>query len=546
MPMLLQQLLLLSTNQGATTVWTSPEAGQQVKRYVFKNQSFNVLAKKTIGATTWYQVGQDEWINGKYVSVSTNNTNIVLTPDYADGAVTVWATPAYTQPTGQYLTDNQQVNAVAKHVVGHETWYQLDNGGWVPARYVKVVNGATHVAPLQPATQQHSVVLHSSITTKATTNANVTSQASQTTSAVQKTTTVASQALHSAVSANNQQATTKVTSAVASQTAQSAAVSTAPKQVVISATNKTSQAASTATSVTATKQTQTTNAANGIAPASYIASQASQTSVASTASQTTIQSKASQQVIVSATNKTSQVAQSAASTAKPAASVASQHVVSQTAASQAPASVANKTSQVAQSMATSTVKPTASVASQHVVSQAAASQAPASVANKTSQVAQSMATSTAKPATSAASQHQQSQAQATNSSSQAATTTQTNTNAVAAVIKCAEEQLGKPYVTGGKGPNGFDCSGLMHYVFLHGANKEIGGWTVPQESAGTHISVADAQPGDLLFWGTPGNTYHDALYIGNGEYIAAPKPGDVVDVEHISSYFMPSFAVRVL
>lgn len=493
-------------NQGATTVWTSPEVGQQVKRYVFKNQSFNVLAKKTIGATTWYQVGQDEWINGKYVSVSTNNTNIVLTPDYADGAVTVWATPAYTQPTGQYLTDNQQVNAVAKHVVGHETWYQLDNGGWVPARYVKVVNGVTHVAPLQPATQQHSVVLHSSITTKATTNANVTSQAFQTTSAVQKTTTVTSQALHSAVSANNQQATTKVTSAVASQTAQSAAVSTAPKQVVISATNKTSQAASTATSVTATKQTQTTNAANGIAPASYIASQASQTSVASTASQTTTQSKASQQVVVSATNKTSQVAQSAASTAKPA----------------------------------------VSVASQHVVSQAAASQAPASVANKTSQAAQSTATSTAKPATSAASQHQQSQAQVTNSSSQAATTTQTNTNAAAAVIKCAEEQLGKPYVTGGKGPNGFDCSGLMHYVFLHGANKEIGGWTVPQESAGTHISVADAQPGDLLFWGTPGNTYHDALYIGNGEYIAAPKPGDVVDVEHISSYFMPSFAVRVL
>ena len=187
-------------------------------------------------------------------------------------------------------------------------------------------------------------------------------------------------------------------------------------------------------------------------------------------------------------------------------------------------------------MTTSTAMQTKSVASQT-----------ASTAKVTSVSAASHVVSQASQATSAANKTTNTTNSVVNNHQQTSTSnTTTDNNKVAAVIKCAEEQLGKPYVSGGKGPNGFDCSGLMHYVFLHGAGKEIGGWTVPQESAGTHIPVADAQPGDLLFWGTPGNTYHDALYIGNGEYIAAPQPGKVVDIEHINSYFMPSFAEHVL
>lgn len=119
-----------------------------------------------------------------------------------------------------------------------------------------------------------------------------------------------------------------------------------------------------------------------------------------------------------------------------------------------------------------------------------------------------------------------------------------NTSDAQKVIDLAKEQIGKPYVWGAKGPNAFDCSGLMNYVFQQALGRNIGGWTVPQESAGTQVSVMSAQPGDLLFWGGHGSTYHVALYIGDGQYIHAPQPGDSVKIASVSTYFWPSFAVR--
>lgn len=113
------------------------------------------------------------------------------------------------------------------------------------------------------------------------------------------------------------------------------------------------------------------------------------------------------------------------------------------------------------------------------------------------------------------------------------------------LVNGAYAQLGKPYVWGAQGPNSFDCSGLMNYLYTNIAGLSIGSWTVPQESSGTKISVSEANIGDLLFWGSAGSTYHVAMYIGNGQYIAAPKPGDVVKVGNISSY-TPDFAVNVL
>lgn len=113
------------------------------------------------------------------------------------------------------------------------------------------------------------------------------------------------------------------------------------------------------------------------------------------------------------------------------------------------------------------------------------------------------------------------------------------------LVNGAYAQLGKPYVWGAQGPNSFDCSGLMNYLYTNIAGLSIGSWTVPQESSGTKISVSEANIGDLLFWGSAGSTYHVAMYIGNGQYIAAPKPGDVVKVGSLSSY-TPDFAVNVL
>ncbi|WP_125709962.1 C40 family peptidase [Companilactobacillus zhongbaensis] len=113
------------------------------------------------------------------------------------------------------------------------------------------------------------------------------------------------------------------------------------------------------------------------------------------------------------------------------------------------------------------------------------------------------------------------------------------------LILVAKEQLGKPYVWNGKGPDNFDCSGLMQYVFRQVTGQNIGGWTVPQESIGSHVAISDLQPGDLVFWGDPGATYHVGLYIGDNQYLNALRPGTNVKIDGISSSFAPSFGVRV-
>ena len=112
------------------------------------------------------------------------------------------------------------------------------------------------------------------------------------------------------------------------------------------------------------------------------------------------------------------------------------------------------------------------------------------------------------------------------------------------VVSIAAKYIGVPYVWGGKTPSGFDCSGFTSYVFREAYGIEIGGYTVPQENSGTQIAVSSAQAGDLIFWGSRGATYHVAIYVGGGQYIHAPAPGQTVTY---SSYNLSgaSFAVRV-
>ena len=112
------------------------------------------------------------------------------------------------------------------------------------------------------------------------------------------------------------------------------------------------------------------------------------------------------------------------------------------------------------------------------------------------------------------------------------------------ILETAYTKLGSPYVWGATGPNSFDCSGFTSYVYRVAAGREIGGWTVPQESAGTTISIDQAQPGDLLFWGSHGGTYHVAIALGGGQYVHAPAPGQTVTTSSYA-YFAPSFAVRM-
>lgn len=123
-------------------------------------------------------------------------------------------------------------------------------------------------------------------------------------------------------------------------------------------------------------------------------------------------------------------------------------------------------------------------------------------------------------------------------------TTSTASASASAITSYALTFLGVPYVWGGTTPSGFDCSGLVQYVYSHfGIN--LGRTTYTQQYAGTKISVASAQAGDLYFWGSYGSAYHVAIALGGGQYVMAPAPGQNVMTGSVSSY-TPSFAVRVL
>lgn len=107
----------------------------------------------------------------------------------------------------------------------------------------------------------------------------------------------------------------------------------------------------------------------------------------------------------------------------------------------------------------------------------------------------------------------------------------------------AAKYLGVPYVYGGTSPAGFDCSGLIYY-----AAKEAGisspRTSQAQSTLGSYVSVSDLQAGDLVFWGGVGSAYHVGVYIGNGQYIHAPEPGQNVTVQSVA-YFAPSFGRRL-
>ncbi|MGX7125802.1 NlpC/P60 family protein [Enterococcus viikkiensis] len=112
------------------------------------------------------------------------------------------------------------------------------------------------------------------------------------------------------------------------------------------------------------------------------------------------------------------------------------------------------------------------------------------------------------------------------------------------IVDEAEKYIGTQYVWGGKDPSGFDCSGLTQYVYKQVTGKDIGVWTVAQESSGQQISVSQAQQGDLLFWGQQGETTHVAISAGGDSYIHAPQPGESVKYGS-TQYYAPDFGVRV-
>ena len=103
-----------------------------------------------------------------------------------------------------------------------------------------------------------------------------------------------------------------------------------------------------------------------------------------------------------------------------------------------------------------------------------------------------------------------------------------------AIVSYAYQFIGTPYVYGATGPNSFDCSGFTSYVYRNSAGIDITRTTYSQIGVGTPVSYGDLQPGDLVF------TYgadHVGIYVGGGQYIHAPQPGDSVKVSPVTSFY---------
>ena len=103
-------------------------------------------------------------------------------------------------------------------------------------------------------------------------------------------------------------------------------------------------------------------------------------------------------------------------------------------------------------------------------------------------------------------------------------------SAYTGVVGIAMRYLGIPYVWGGASPSGFDCSGLVMYVYAQ-VGVSLPHYTGAQWNAGVPVSRSDLQPGDLVFFDGLG---HVGLYIGGGEFIHAPQTGDVVKISSLN------------
>jgi peptidoglycan hydrolase CwlO-like protein len=95
------------------------------------------------------------------------------------------------------------------------------------------------------------------------------------------------------------------------------------------------------------------------------------------------------------------------------------------------------------------------------------------------------------------------------------------------IIAIAQRYFGVPYVWGGAGTGGFDCSGLTMYCYAQ-IGVQLSHGATDQQRASVPVPLSDLRPGDLIFFGNASFSHHVAIFVGGTTCIEAPHTGDVV------------------
>ena len=101
------------------------------------------------------------------------------------------------------------------------------------------------------------------------------------------------------------------------------------------------------------------------------------------------------------------------------------------------------------------------------------------------------------------------------------------------VVAITQRYLGIPYLWGGASPKtGFDCSGLVMYVYAQ-VGIQLSHGATDQQRASKPVPLSALRPGDLVFYGDASYSYHVAIYVGGGQVIEAPRTGSVVSYDGV-------------